>query len=230
MKQFLGRIFIIVVSLQFAYGLAGFGLYGNQDLFSATPAATTSGDVNVVPGSLDNAGMLGFYFYIDALPFIDLQADFEFGGNLYNFTSGTSLGVTEGEFPWARASQYYSIRKKIVGVSVPFLAKAQIYGGGGFNSHTVTPSVSVSFIEDAFSSMSLEDAASQDFAGQATDTLVDFMNENKIKSSGVHFMVGGQAKLLAFNLFTNLRYTIAKDVVPGKNGFPSMWVGLGFGI
>ena len=43
-------------------------------------------------------------------------------------------------------------------------------------------------------------------------------------------MVGGQAKLLAFNVFTNLRYTMAKDVVPGKNGFPSMWVGLGIGI
>ena len=65
MKYLFGRIFILLVSLQFAYGLAGFGMYGNQDLFSVTPEATTSGDVNVVPGSLDNAGMLGFYFYID---------------------------------------------------------------------------------------------------------------------------------------------------------------------
>ena len=230
MKHLFSKILILVTTFQFAYGLAGFGIYGNQDLFSTTSEATTSGSVNVVPGSLDNAGMLGFYFYIDALPFVDLQADFEFGGNIYNFTSGTDLGITEGEFPWIRASQYYSVRKKIIGVSIPFLAKAQIYGGGGFNSHTVTPSVSVEFIEDAFSDMSLDDAASQDFSGSATDTLVDFMNENKIKSSGVHIMVGGQAKLLAFNVFTNLRYTIAKDVVPGKNGFPSMWVGLGFGI
>lgn len=230
MNHLLSKVLVLVTTFQFAYGLAGFGIYGNQDLFSTTPAASSSGDINVVPGSLDNAGMFGIFVYIDALPFVDLQADFEFGGNLYNFTSGTSLGVTEGEFPFARASQYYSIRKKIVGVSIPFLAKAQIYTGGGFNSHTVTPSVSVGFIEDAFSSMSLEDAASQDFSGSATDTLVDFMNENKIKSSGVHFMVGGQAKLLAFNVFTNLRYTIAKDVIPGKNGFPSMWVGFGFGI
>jgi len=230
MNHLLSKIFVLITTLQFAYGLAGFGFYGNQDLFSTTPEATSSGDINVVPSSLDNAGMIGFYFYIDALPFVDLQADFEFGGNSYNFTSGTSSGVTEGKFPFVRASQYYSVRKKIVGVSIPFLAKAQIYGGGGFNSHTVTPSVSVGFIKDAFSNMSLEDAASQDFSGTATDTLVDFMNENKIKSSGVHFMVGGQAQLLAFNVFTNLRYTIAKDVIPGKNGFPSMWVGLGFGI
>ena len=42
-----------------------------------------------------------------------------------------------------------------------------------FNAQ-LTPSVSVGFIEDAFNNMSLEDAASQDFAGSATDTLVDF--------------------------------------------------------
>ena len=43
-------------------------------------------------------------------------------------------------------------------------------------------------------------------------------------------MVGLQAKLLTFNMMANLRYTMAKDVIPGKSGFPSAYVGLGIGI
>ena len=66
MKHLISRIFILLATFQFAYGIAGFGFYGNQDLFSVTPGATSEGNVSVIPGSLDNAGMLGVYFYIDA--------------------------------------------------------------------------------------------------------------------------------------------------------------------
>ena len=231
MKQLISKIFILMFTLQFAYGVVGFGLYGYQDFVSTTPGSTSSGDVSVTPSSLENPYMGGFYIYIDAIPFVDFQADFEFAGNTYNFTSSVSDISSEGEFPWARASQYYSLRKKIVGVSVPFLAKAQLYGGAGINMHKTTPPVTVSFIEDAFSSeMDLEAAAGQDFSGSATDELVDFMNDNKISSNGMHLIIGFQAKLLTFNMLANVRYTMAKDVIPGKNGFPSAYVGLGIGI
>ena len=79
--------------------------------------------------------------------------------------------------------------------------------------------------------MSLEDAASQDFSDSGiTDVLEDFIRENQLSSSGLHLQVGAQAKLLALNVFTNLRYTIAEDVVPGKKGFPSIWIGGAIGI
>jgi hypothetical protein len=35
---------------------------------------------------------------------------------------------------------------------------------------------------------------------------------------------------LFLNAFVNARYTIAKDVIPGKSGFPSIWAGLALGI
>ena len=123
MKQLIRKIFILMFTLQFAYGAVGFGLYGYQDFVSTTPGSTSSGDVSVTPSSLENPYMGGFYIYIDAIPFVDFQADFEFAGNTYNFTSSVSDISSEGEFPLARASQYYSLRKKIVGVSVPFLQK-----------------------------------------------------------------------------------------------------------
>ena len=56
------------------------------------------------------------------------------------------------------------------------------------------------------------------------------MDENKISSNGYHIQVGFQGKLLMLNLFANARYTIAKDVVPGEDGFASIWTGLAFGF
>ena len=54
--------------------------------------------------------------------------------------------------------------------------------------------------------------------------------DNKISFNGMHVIIGLQAKLLTFNMMANLRYTMAKDVIPGKSGFPSAYVGLGIGI
>ena len=99
------------------------------------------------------------------------------------------------------------------------------------NLGEIDSSVNVDFIKEAFNSMPLEEAASQDFSDSAiTDVLVDYINDNQLSSTGLHLLVGGQIKLLAFNAFANVRYTIAKDVVPGKKGFPSIWIGMALGI
>ena len=226
MKKYLAGIFL--VTQIFAFG--GFGFYGNVDSFSSTPNQTQSGGIIVTPQSLDGANGLGLFFYLDVLPIIDLEVSYELVGNIYKFTTNVSNG-SPGEFPWGRLSGYYTLRKKLLGVSVPFLAKAQIYGGVGYNHHTVSPHVSVSFIEDAFASLNLQQAAEQDFGQDAImNSLVDYMAENAIKTSGFHIQLGAQAKLLMFNVFVNGRYTIANDVVNGKSGFPSVWTGLAIGF
>ena len=74
--------------------------------------------------------------------------------------------------------------------------------------------------------MSIESAS----AIKAYNQIINNLKENKNTYNGFHLIVGAQAKLLSANLFANLRYTIAKDVIPGENGFPSMWIGIGFGI
>ena len=223
-----------VLSISFVsqiFAIGGFGFYGNVDQFSVIPETTTSGNISVVPESLDGGAGFGIFLYLDIIPVVDLQADFEFVGNLYKFNSIVGDNSSGMDFPWGRVSQYYTVRKELIGASVPFLAKVQIYAGGGFNSHKSIPVVSVKFIEDAFKSMSLEDAASQDFSdSDITEVLEDFIKENQLSSSGLHLQVGAQAKLLAFNVFTNLRYTIAEDVVPGKKGYPSIWIGGAIGI
>tara|TARA_Y100000996_G_scaffold212037_1_gene166559 strand:- start:556 stop:1242 length:687 start_codon:yes stop_codon:yes gene_type:complete len=228
MKKYLASLFLTTQIFAFA----GIGVYGNSDMFSVTPAATSNSmpEVTVTPQSFDNASGVGLFFYLDVLPIVDLEANIELVGNTYKFT--TSLApAAPGEFPWGRVSGYLTLRKKLMGIGVPFLAKFQVNGGLGYNIHTVTPNVTVAFIENAFASMPLEDAASQNFGQDAIiDSLVEYMSDNAINTSGFHIQLGAQAKLLMFNLFATARYTIAEDVIDGQTGFPSAWAGLAFGF
>tara|TARA_A100001015_G_C14902945_1_gene677151 strand:+ start:123 stop:815 length:693 start_codon:yes stop_codon:yes gene_type:complete len=230
MKQLISKIFILMFTLQFAYGIVGFGLYGNIDSFSTQFDSFDVDPLTFTPSLLDNAGGFGLYFYVDALPLVDLQADLEFVGRDYDFNiEGLDQALP---MAWARMSTYFSLRKKIIGVGIPFLAKAQIYGGAGINSHQVTPKMSAELITNAdlaqtFTSIDSFDAnAANAFAKE----LGDYAKDNRETFSGAHVMVGLQAKLLTFNMMANLRYTMAKDVIPGKSGFPSAYVGLGIGI
>ena len=232
-KYFIGIFFITQI-----FALGGIGVYGNSDSFSSTPAETNVDNIFVTPQTFDGAQGGGLFVYLDVLPIVDIEANIELVGNLYKFTTSTQVGGVlvplspqPGEFPWGRVSGYLTLRKKIIGLSIPFLAKAQIYGGLGFNHHTVTPSVSVDFIRGAFSNMDLDNAAEQDFGQQEImDTLVDYMAENAITTSGFHVQGGAQFKLLMLNMFVNARYTIADNVIEGQAGFPSIWAGLALGI
>ena len=222
---------IIVISSQVS-AIAGFGAYGNYDLLKYPSGSDVDGTLEVKYDGFDNAGGFGFLFYIDAIPFIDLEADIEFIGNAYKFTPYTALGeLTSGEMPWGRVSIYMTARKEILGLSIPLLAKAQLYGGLGFNNHTVLPVMTLDMFKTAFGTATIEDALDEDFSNTDTITkLSDYMLEKADKISGFHLQVGVQGKLLMLNVFVNGRYTIAKNVIPDKSGFPSLWMGLAFGI
>ena len=40
---------------------------------------------------------------------------------------------------WASTDIYYTVRKKIIGIGIPFLGKAKLFAGGGYNAHISTP-------------------------------------------------------------------------------------------
>ena len=217
--------FLLLFYLQFLFGIGGLGIYYNQDFFS-TEAFETGETITVTSGELENASGPGIFLYLDVIPFVDIQIDIENSNSSYNFSTS---GTLEGTLKLSRLSQYYTVRKKIIGFSIPLLAKAQLYSGAGFNVHIVTPKVDDDFITDAFDKP-IEEAVLLEFSSSNKDLLIDYLKENKNKYNGFHLMVGAQAKLMSATLFANLRYTIAKDVIPGKNGFPSMWIGIGLGI
>mgnify|MGYP001209770041 CR=1 FL=1 len=226
---------LFIISSQ-VFALAGFGAYGDIDLLKYPSGI--SGDISttgVKYDGFDNAKGFGLMFYIDAIPIVDLQADLEFVGNLYEYTpyiGGTALDTQE--LPWGRISTYFTIRKEIFGLSIPLLAKAQLYGGVGMNKHKVVPIMTEEVIKEAFDTDDLETALN--FFGEGADPdqaateLAESMLKNIDDISGFHLLAGVRGKLLMFNAFANARYTIAKDVIPDKSGYPSIWVGMAIGI
>mgnify|MGYP004258984847 CR=1 FL=1 len=56
---------------------------------------------------------------------------------------------TKGDFPWGRISAYFTIRKEIIGLSIPLLAETQLYGGLGFNKHWVLPVMTTDMFNSA---------------------------------------------------------------------------------
>ena len=234
MKKIIQILLPVMISSQL-FAIAGFGAYGDFDLLEYPSGK--SGDLatyGVDYKGFNNAKGFGFLFYIDAIPVVDLEADIEFVGNLYEYTPYL-LGAaqTSQELPWGRVSTYVTIRKEIFGLSIPLLAKAQLYGGLGFNKHKVIPIMTEEVIKEAFDKDDLATALNS-FGedadpDQAATDLAKSMLENVEDISGFHLQAGVRGKLLMFNAFVNARYTIA-DVVPDKSGYPSLWVGLALGI
>ena len=222
----------LIISSQ-VFAIAGFGAYGDFDLLKYP--AGSSGDLEtygVKYNGFDNAKGFGFLFYIDAIPVVDLEADIEFVGNLYEYTPYLlGSAQTSQDLPWGRVSTYVTIRKEILGLSIPLLAKAQLYGGVGFNKHKVVPIMTADVIKDALGGDDLE-AALKLFEADTEEGAKDLaksMLDNVEDISGFHLQAGVRGKLLMFNAFVNARYTIA-DVIPDKSGYPSLWVGLAIGI
>jgi len=234
MKKIIETFLPIFLLSSQVFALAGFGVYGDFDLLKYPDGS--SGDISdygVEYNGFDNAKGFGFLFYIDAIPVVDLEVDIEFVGNLYEYTPYLAgIPLPSEDLPWGRISTYVTIRKEILGLSIPLLAKAQLYGGLGFNKHKVVPIMTADVIKDALGGDDLEaalilfEADTEEGAKDLAKSMLDKMED----VSGFHLQVGVRGKLLMFNAFANARYTIAKDVIPDESGYPSLWVGLALGI
>ena len=233
MKKIIQTFLPIFILSSQVFAIAGFGAYGDFDLLKYP--AGSSGDIStygVEYEGFDNPKGFGFLFYIDAIPVVDLEVDIEFVGNLYEYTPYLAgIPLASEDLPWGRVSTYVTIRKEILGLSIPLLAKAQLYGGVGFNKHKVVPIMTADVIKDALGGNDIE-AALKLFEADTEEGAKDLaksMLDNVEDVSGFHLQAGVRGKLLMFNAFVNARYTIA-DVIPDKSGYPSLWVGLAIGI
>ena len=233
MKKLIQTILPILIISSQVFAIAGFGAYGNYDLLKYPKGSSGNSNTYLDYEGFNNAGGFGLLLYIDAIPIVDIEADIELIGNIYKYTAylnGNSI-VSE-EIPWGRTSTYLTVRKEILGLSIPLLAKAQLYGGIGLNTHAVVPVPTADLIKGAFGEDDIELAmtAFSNDTDAGIKKLKDHLLDNLDKPSGFHLQAGVRGKLLMFNAFVNARYTIAKDVIPDKSGFPSLWVGLALGI
>ena len=229
MKKIFATILIAMLPASI-FAIGGFGLQVGQGM--VTVGATES-DRDLGLGikavmtttEFSNPIAVGGYIYIDAIPFIDLEADINIVGQKYDFGFNNPTEIGPYEFGWASSSAYLTIRKSALGLSIPILAKAKLFYGGGYNQHMVTPLMTIDLMEEMMGG----DLAA-DPTNISEEDLIKFLDENKIESSGIHVQAGLQFKVLMLDSFLFYRHTFAKDLVPDADAFGSVNLRLGFGI
>lgn len=223
---------LIVFISQFLFigkadAIGGLGLQLGQATASI-PAFSIPGGTSATlkTAEFSNPSTIGAYFYIDAIPFVDLEVDILLKGKEYEFNFENAAGaIGPFTFGWGSVSTYLSFRKKLMSLSLPLLAKAKLYYGGGYNMHKVTPLINVDLMKQ-FMGGDIESSAT----GFSEEDLINKLKDNLVDASGIHIQAGLQFKLFMLDTFLFYRYTLAEDVIPDNNGFGSVNLRVGIGI
>ena len=184
-KTLLIGIVLAVLPFNSASAIAGFGLQVGQGMFSVTESFPETGSPRIIlkNGAFDGSSSYGGYLYVDAIPFIDLEVDFNISGNTYDIDfMNVSGDMPTIPFPWASASTYVTARKKIVGFSIPFLAATKVHAGGGVNTHMTTPIANVDMVTELIGDLLNADPSALD------ENLEDYLTnkDNYLESTGFH--------------------------------------------
>ena len=227
-KTFLIGIVLAVLPFNSASAIIGFGIQGGQSIFSvgARSLENTDAFATVNTGPFENSFNIGIYLYLDIIPFIDLEVDASIVGQEYDFTFGNRLGnVGPFQAYWGGTSIYFTARRKIVGFELPILGGAQLFAGGGSNTHSFTPLVNLDMVEII---MGGSLGAQPEFD---EDALVDYIEDNKIDKTGFHIQSGLKFQLFMLDAFLFYRQTFGEfeDVLDAKTyGSMNLRLGLGF--
>lgn len=211
--------------------VGGLGLQLGQGIFSvdASSPETNVPGVTFTNGAFDGSINVGGYVYIDLIPFIDVELDFNMIANTYDIEFQNELGsMPPISFSWGSVNTYTTVRRKVAGLSIPFLAAAKAHAGLGVNSHTTAPVADVNTVKGFLGGDLTNNPVTADLETQLLDFLKD--EDNFVKSNGFHVQAGLQFKLLMLDSFLMYRHTFVEDVVPGAKGFGALSLRLGFGL
>ena len=227
-RVFIPILPIIITSQLFA--IVGFGLQLGENIFSVEEnfPPMSSGLVQITNGAFNDADTYGGYIYLDMLPVVDLEVDFSGQAKTYEIQFTNNAGTMDPlDFGWASTNLYITVRKKIFGLNIPFLAKAKLFAGGGYNMHATTPLASEEMITDLLGG----DIITGDVSDLG-DKLKEYLSEedNYITSSGFHLQGGLQFKLLIVDSFIFYRHVFVEDVIPDTKSFGGLNIRLGIGF
>jgi len=228
MKKILS-LFTFLLFISQAYSIAGFGLQVGQSMFSVEENSPTMSNelLLLTNGAFENAFNIGGYLYLDVIPVVDIEVDFSAQANTYNIQFENASGSMDPlDFGWASTDLYFTVRKKLFGFKIPFIAKAKLFAGGGYNTHTTTPLASEDMITDLLGGDINNDVSNLD------NSLEDYLSDsdNYLTSSGYHLQGGLQFKLFLLDTFVFYRQVFVEDVIPDAKGFGSMNLRIGMGF
>ena len=230
MKKFLMVIMIVALPTSI-FAIGGFGLSVNSSTFSVDSGSSDLMVEDLKVGSFsydsfENGGGIGGYLYLDIIPVVDLDIEYNFTGQVYNFTFENAVTTAEPqEFAFLAGSMFITIQKPIFDLGIPFLAKAKLYGGLGMNTNKSTPMVNQEMLEEVFGGASNLENGAYDY-----NAVTDYLSDNAVETSGFHIDAGIFFKVLTFSGSVYYRQVMAEDAIPGNKGFGSMNFRIGLGI
>ena len=246
MKKIIVAGFICLLPVS-VFAIAGFGLNVAYDQIlvnagsDSKVSSLTRTEVRIVRNGFENSAGVGGFLYLDVIPFIDLEVDFQAVGNKYQFDfqnyldSNVDDAFDDGEmvvntgltdFLWARASVYYTVRTNLLDLSIPVLGGVDLHAGAGMNQHIAAPFMSLNLMESLLGEDLFEEFDEEAMANK----ILDYMEENSETVQGFHVQAGLQFKILVLTAILNVRYTIIEDLYPDTSAFPSINLNIGFGI
>jgi len=230
MKKFLMVIMIVAIPTSI-FAIGGFGLSVNSSTFSVDSGSSDLMVEDLKVGSFsydsfENGVGIGGYLYLDIIPVVDLDIEYNFTGQVYNFTFENAVTTAEPqEFAFLAGSMFITIQKPIFDLGIPFLAKAKLYGGLGMNTNKSTPMVNQEMLEEVFGGASNLENGEYDY-----NAVTDYLSDNAVETSGFHIDAGIFFKVLTFSGSVYYRQVMAEDAIPGNKGFGSMNFRIGLGI
>jgi hypothetical protein len=218
-KIFSISIFLLFISQ--AYSLAGFGLNLNQTMFSVDEKTNSINNIGSYGyEKISGSNGLGGYLYIDAIPFIDIDLEFNGFGTTYNYSVTIDQTTASYSLPFGSIAGYLTLQKKLFQLKIPLLAKAKFTAGAGLN-HQIYKSLPN---ENDLVSLGIASTALSE------DVLIDFVKDNTDSVTGFHIQTGLQFKLLMLDSFLYYRQVFADNVIPDAKGFGSLNLRLGMGF
>ena len=225
--------FLVVLTLAMlpssAFAIIGFGIQAGQDMAKLDALSHTEGEglTAVTVNSFEmeaNPVNFGGYAFVDLFGFaLEAEGDIAAGAYQFEFENVLStLGPVD--FGWARVSYAVTMKKNIMDLSIPFLAKTALNAGAGFGSHVSTPRASVDMVKELLG----DDLTNVDALNEGLeDKLGDYLADNMIEASGLHVQAGLRFKVLVLDTHLNLRYNIAENVYDGSAGFAQVMFKMG---
>ncbi|MBT3839298.1 MAG: hypothetical protein HOK94_08830 [Candidatus Marinimicrobia bacterium] len=230
---------MVLVIIPFAplKAIGGFGIQGTYNMFSVGDTSSAMMVENPLTNNMEqvgefsidgfnNGGGFGGYAYFDAIPFgLALEAEGYVSVSPYTFSFKNALmNLDSANAALVSGAYFVTIRKELFKLKIPFLAKAKLLAGVGINKHVRTPLVSQEMFEAVVSGGDLENGEFE------TKALIDYLDENRIKSEGYHAQAGIQFKVLMLDSFLFARYTMAENLIPDQDGFASVHLRIGVGF
>ena len=236
MKKMLS-VLVMALIPSFAFALAGFGIQLGSDLSKLGSYSFSEGsgltEVTINTYEMEsNPGSFGGYAFVDLFGFaLEAEAEGALGQYEFDFTNAFLPEMEEKiPFVWGRGSYSFTLKKNIMDISIPFLAKAAINAGGGFGKHAATKRVNVEMVR---SILGEEDLANVELGQNEIETLLeDFLTntDNWEEASGLHLQAGLRFKVLVLDTHINARYNLAKDIYTDKAGWLQLMFKMGFAI